>query len=312
MKDFSNKISITQAKATLKRGLFLDDEIYIIDNLDMNSFPSNKRITKGFLFILCERGCLQCEIDQQTYRAQRNSIFLLHTNDCIENITFPTSDFCGKAILIAPKVINHIVNVDEQVDFLQKLSEIHHFSMKEYSVSNFKYVFLYIRFILLKKNQKVKKHVYYMAKIIIDNLREDMKTLSSHSSEKEKEKNKYMQIHDTFLLFLKENNYRFAKINFFCKRFNISYMTLERAIKKTTGITPHEYQRKILTQKMCASLCCVPFVKITKIADDFHFQSESAFARYFKKEMNISPIDYRKNKCSQLSHPVPDTTLPQT
>lgn len=289
-------ISIRQAKAALKRGLFLDDDIYIIDNLDMSCFPTNKRTTKAFLFILCERGSMQCEIEKRTYRAQRNCIFLLHTNDCIENITFPTNDFCGKAMLIAPERLNCIVNFDEQIDFLQTLSEIHLLYMKEDSVSDFKNIFLGIKNELLKKNKHVRDHTFNLARIIVDNLRLDMQHLRSHCSQKKKDK--YQAIFDKFLLFLQENSYRFKKIDLFCKRENISYMTLERAIKKITGITPHEYQRTILTQEMCIAISKVPDMSLTKIAHDFHFQSESAFAHYFKKGTSMSPTDYRKQKCS--------------
>ena len=318
MKEYSDEMSIRQSKASNKGGKYLDEDLYIIDHLSKDSFPKNKRKVKGYLFILCESGNLDCEIECKTYHGHRNSFFLLHTNDCIENITFPTKTFSGKALFIASKGLEHIVDTDKRADFLQKITETHHLLLSEYTANLFKCNFFIAQNEFTNITEKSKENVYNLIRINLQYIFEKIPTPKSNLKEDKTSRSVgisqsiELQAYDKFMEYLKSPIIKYIRIKDFCEEHYIHYYSLERITQKKLGCTPYKFLREKLTHAICAYLNNADAsLNIKDIAKLFNFNSASAFSRYFKKEIGCSPKDYlKKNKILQARTAL-DTTLDQ-
>lgn len=314
MKDYYDEISVEQAKATPKGGYFIDDDIFIIENLNKDSFPTNRRKVKGYLFILCENGSMDCEIEDKTYHGHRNSIFLLQTNDYIDNITIPTVDFQGKAIFIAPKGFKYFVDSDNRLEFRQKMMTTHHLLLDRKNANLFNCNFTILKKELTCITKYSKSNAYYLIKIAIQNIFEGIPTANIEDAQLlDSKENRNNKIYQEFIQYTQDSNYRYETIATYCKLCNKSYTTLERIFKRKMGITPHQYLKEIRIKDLHAILeQASPSLSVEELAKHFHFKSISSFSRYFKKEMKESPKSYLKNKKRLLSHTTPDTTLDQT
>ena len=314
MKDYYDEMSVEQAKATPKGGYFIDDDIFIIENLNKNSFPTNRRKVKGYLFILCENGSMDCEIENKIYHGHRNSIFLLQTNDYIDNITIPTVDFQGKAIFIAPKGFKYIVDSDNRLEFRQKMMTTHHLLLdrKKANLFNCNFTILKKELTCITKNSK--SNAYYLIKIAIQNIFEGIPTANIDDAQLlDSKENRNNKIYQEFIQYTQDSNYRYETIATYCKLCNKSYTTLERIFKRKMGITPHQYLKEIRTKDLHIILKqASPSLSVEELAKHFHFKSISSFSRYFKKEMKASPKSYLKNNKHLQSHTTLDTTLDQT
>lgn len=317
MKDYYDELSVEQAKATPKGGYFIDDDIFITENLNKDSFPTNRRKIKGYLFILCENGNMDCVIEDKPYHGHRNSFFFLQTNDYIDKITIPTVDFQGKAIFIAPKGFKYIVDSDKRLEFTQKMKSTHHLLLDSNNATLFKCNFFILKNEFTCNTKNSKSNAYDLIRIVIQHIFEGIPTSSSQATDdqlSDSKENSGKEIFQKFMLYTKDSNYRYATTATYCKICNKSYTTLERIFKREMGITPHQYLKEIRSKDLHNILKqASPSLSVEELAKHFHFASISSFSRFFKKEMETSPKSYLKqNNKHQLSHTTLDTTLDQT
>ena len=68
-----------------------------------------------------------------------------------------------------------------------------------------------------------------------------------------------------------------------------------RAFKQTIGVPPHRYQLKVRVEKAKALLLETD-ASVTEIAFDVGYESSQALARLFRREVGVSPSDFRRTR----------------
>ena len=81
-------------------------------------------------------------------------------------------------------------------------------------------------------------------------------------------------------------------VQLYADQLHISNKYLIEIVKKTSGRTPHEVINEILLKEAYV-LLGNPELTVSEIAFQLHFNSTSAFGRFFKKNTTISPSQYR-------------------
>lgn len=79
-----------------------------------------------------------------------------------------------------------------------------------------------------------------------------------------------------------------------CNELNISKTHLERLANAEFGCSAIEYQNKLKTMKACFLLQNSE-LSMRSICERLGFYDESHFTRFFKKQMNLTPSQYRNN-----------------
>ena len=77
--------------------------------------------------------------------------------------------------------------------------------------------------------------------------------------------------------------------------FGMSLPTFNKYLKKTTGMTPHQYRLNSRIQKACDLLTNTD-LSIKEIAEATGFQNQLYFSAAFRKHCGTSPASYRKNR----------------
>lgn len=93
---------------------------------------------------------------------------------------------------------------------------------------------------------------------------------------------------------LLDNHFREAKeVSFYASKYQLSVNTFSKRIKKHFGKAPSKLiqERIVLEAKKLLHLTVKP---IREIAVDLNFEDEFYFSRYFKKNVGVSPKEFRK------------------
>lgn len=77
------------------------------------------------------------------------------------------------------------------------------------------------------------------------------------------------------------------------ERLHVSPSTLTKRFHLETGMTPGEYMDQLIISKACNLLLTEEY-SIARIAEELGFSDQFYFAKYFKKQMFVSPSRYRK------------------
>ena len=83
------------------------------------------------------------------------------------------------------------------------------------------------------------------------------------------------------------------EVSFYAKELCVSAKHLSRVVKTWTGKTPHE----IISEQvigLSVQLLRNDNMHIQQISDILHFADQAAFSKFFRKNMNMSPSEYRK------------------
>lgn len=80
---------------------------------------------------------------------------------------------------------------------------------------------------------------------------------------------------------------------------NYSQSYLTKAFLQEYDCTPMKYLNQIRLQKACYLLLNSPEMTINQIAELTGYENQGYFSRIFKKNMGVSPLQYKKNhNCS--------------
>ena len=100
---------------------------------------------------------------------------------------------------------------------------------------------------------------------------------------------KYKEIYN----YIDENLSMLLSAKSICEVMDLSYVSVTRNYKKDTGITLNNYIRSRITYK-AIDMLLHSSLSIKSIAEELGFIDEFYFSRFFKKQMEYSPREYRR------------------
>lgn len=128
--------------------------------------------------------------------------------------------------------------------------------------------------------------------IIFNILLEVAEITHRYANEPESKDQVISTIYLKFRKLVQEQILEHKTVQLYADQLHISNKYLIEIVKKTSGRTPHEVINEILLKEAYV-LLGNPELTVTEIAFQLHFNSTSAFGRFFKKHTTISPSQYR-------------------
>ena len=100
---------------------------------------------------------------------------------------------------------------------------------------------------------------------------------------------------------LVENIFRIARnpvdarnnVKLLAQQLHVSVSTLSKKFRKETGMTPSGYLNQLIINRACYLLHAEEY-SIAKIAEQLGFADQFYFAKYFKRQMGVSPSVYKR------------------
>ena len=292
---YYNEISIPQAKSFLPKGVFSNNEIFVIDDINADNFPVNSKYVKCIVLIFCENGKLRYDIDGHTVIAEQGDMIILSMGQKVSNYKVLSSTFHAKAIFVSIDCIEHLAQNYYTPNTLRLhllATDIIKFDNQEISKNSL--------FISLIKEYLTSPKYRQRLQLSIDLTKNILhKALDRNEYPREDEdlpKSNERLIFEQFIKLANENINNRNPISFYCKEINISRTYLEKIVNQQTGKTPSKLLHKSLLYQICILAernTEKGKIPIKTIAKKTHFPSEASLSRFVKRELNMSLTQYR-------------------
>lgn len=103
------------------------------------------------------------------------------------------------------------------------------------------------------------------------------------------------ELTDHFFHLLQRKFHTHREVTYYASKLCITPKYLARIIRQVTGKTP-TYWIAFFTVREAKALLKSTTLTVTQLSEQFNFPNSSFFARYFKRQTGISPIEFRKDK----------------
>lgn len=295
-RDFTQEISIPQAKAFLNRGCCVGDEFLLIDDMDESCFPYSQRKLNCLLILLCEEGTLFYETNEHKMTAHTHDVSILNINQMFHVRKTPRPHYKGKAIMVAPSQIKKLANdfcsiralcdriisvpnamldTDSFKEIIHEIQLIQQ-QLKESSNMKLSFCLTISKFLL----QYTLSHPYGIT--LHDDTPSPSDSIPTYRP----------SLFDSFENMVSIYLHQHLKIPEYCQLLHTSYAQLAKVVKEQVKLTPQKYIH--LRQ---VNLICTLIEKTTlsnqEIAQREHYKTSSQMNRLFKNEMQISINTFR-------------------
>ena len=259
-----------------------------------------RKLSQGGMFI-CNRGEAEIKLDDMPLLIKKNTMVVYSPYSTLE-ITYRSKDLSGIIMAIEldgvlPLVakitdINSVLHIRQNP--LVKLSE-------ENRIKIFEYIKLYEKHLFLSKEYAVnnQRRFWQLNSIQLENVKTNLilqifLVYTPKDASPINDVNRKDEIVRNFLIDLQKNYINQHEVGFYSNLQCISMRYFSSVVKDRTGKTPSQW--------IAASLCndakqmlIDTNLTIKEIADQLKFPNQSYFGKWFKSNVGMGPLEYKKN-----------------
>lgn len=284
----------TSLKETLNfYGVDCNHSYYISTGKALFKFPEKPFRMDFYAFCVCTSGSITLEIDNNTYLISENS-FLISAPSTIVHFKKSSSNFKMKLLFFEKNfLLKNISNpfiIEKTGLFYNGIYSI--VKAPKEAVNNLLKLLQYLE---LKSNAEgiftdeiIRSIIFNILLEIAEITHQNTKNIS----------NQLNAISTTYLRFrelVQKHILEQKSIQFYASLLHVSNNYLIEIVKKSSGKTPHQIIDEMLLKEAFVFLGDTELT-ISQIATLLHFNSTSAFGRFFKKHASVSPSEYRKKQ----------------
>lgn len=279
---------------------YVDDYLFMTDNLE-NILQGNRIVQlKVFLMMYCVEGEIQLNLNNITYYLKENGVLWGVANMLLGEVT--ASSACRlKIICFSGRFINRLTQTDKYVwksfHYLH-WNPIKYLNEKEKDLLD-KYLDLIEGKIVEKEEPYQKDILLYLSSAFFTELVAAVnRKLLLYEEGSRRCVNQPDFIFKRFIEALTADNGRHRTLEYYADQFCYSPKYLSRIIKRVSGKNAltliHDNAIEHIIQELKFSS-----KSIKEIAADFEFSNVSFFAQYVKKHLGVTPSEYRNNNFVQ-------------
>ena len=284
---------------------------YIIDNESYNNdfmvadigglinadeMPDSPVRLDSLMIILLQEGVAEIKIDYVLHRIEANTVVIIMPSHIIQPVS-GSSGMKGRMI-VSSKDFLHRFHSSEQ----KKPSMLHYMQMKKNpctKVSPDEMAHLDAGFLTIKEKLRLRTHFFYLDIIQVafvsfllemGNIFAGKRELLPMSPLSRKE-----ELFEQFLRLLNQYCWKERSVSFYANELCITPQYLSLILKSLSGKSANRWieEALIVEAKM---LLRTPNTNVQQVADKLNFPDQSTFGKFFKKNMGISPSEYRKTR----------------
>lgn len=271
----------------------LGDDLLIFE--DISILPKLKEPRRmNFLFIgICTAGTANYTMNQTRFDIKKNDALIITDGEVI-NAMQMSDDFKGFALLVSYDFVQEIVkDVQNMTDLFILTHRYPVFHMEEEEVTvameyaemikrrvcgnDYRFRPDVIRLLILTMIYDLGKAFYRV-----------MKNLENDGHNKKSE-----QIFLNFIQLVEKNFRHERRVGWYAEQLNISPKYLSETISNVSKRTPNEWITKYVTTEL-RNILRTTNKRIAQIAVEMNFPNQSFLGKYFRENVGVSPLKYRK------------------
>lgn len=241
---------------------------------------------------ICTSGIITLEVNDKKRVVSSNSVMVITDESVVNNIVF-SDDFDGFGIFISYKMLHDILVDVAYMSDLFLLSHNHPvFDIREDEIEIARLYFDNIRKRLDMDHHRYRREVIRLQLL---SLLYDYSNAFDRVINQPQKKDKQSRGERMFVNFVQlvEQNFRTQRqVQWYAKEMDITPKYLSEVISTVSRRTPNEWIDKFVTTEM-RNLLRHTNLKMSEIAEEMNFPSQSFFGKYFKENVGVTPSDYR-------------------
>lgn len=267
-------------------------DIVMVNNFnDMSLFSHPVRL-KATTVLVCVKGTIDCSINLRNFIITENQMLVNFTGDIIHINS--AKDMAGYAIILSEDFLQQI-----QLDFRFRAQS--YLSLRDNGPINIpvnELTDLKPYYSLVKKNMEegnlevIKGLAVALAHTIVAIMTRFQKPVAHDA---DKNETRFQQIFDRFMMLLNAWHTKERSLNFYAEKMHLTPKYVSAVVKTYSGKSALSWINEyvVLEAKM---MLRYSDMTVQEIAYSLNFPTQSAFGKYFRQQLGISPKQYRQNK----------------
>lgn len=292
----SNIIDFSLARLRQKVNVpSIGDDLLIFEDISALPAPSDPR-RMNFLFIgVCTQGSASYLMNQALYKVNANDALIVTDGEVIDDIQMD-EDFKGFALMVSYKFVAEIVkDVHNMTDIFILSHKYPVFSLEDSEVEVAKE---YMRMLLERvchEDYRFRKDVVRLLilTMIYDLGKAFYRVLQNMDATSHNKKSE--QIFLNFIQLVEKHYRSERRVGWYAEQLNISPKYLSETVSSVSKHSPNEWITKYVTTEL-RNMLRNTNKRIADIAVEMNFPNQSFLGKYFRENVGISPLKYRKGK----------------
>ena len=285
--------NITEKEYQLRLEQLTDKDIAVFEEL--GDVPTENVHAEAYVAILCLAGKASCTIEGVEYQVKKNDLILAHPNQFIQNAMI-SCDFRCHGMLMSPTYFENIFmlggNIWEASLTIREQPLLH---LSEQEIEDFLLDFKVLKHKLSATNLP---HHEQIVKLMLQSLVFEFYDRMSPMLQQQASEHKYSSAEFIFRHFISlasKESPRRHDVNYYAGKLCITPKYLSSVCKKQAGKTASEIINGLTLNYIKNTLTSTDKT-IKEIAYETGFDNLSFFGKYVKRELGMSPRNFRLQK----------------
>lgn len=268
-----------------------EDDIVVFDHI--GNLPQNETIrTEFYIMLLCLGGKASCRQGERTYEVRKNDIFLCHPQQFVEN-AMASFDFECRGLIVSPTYLESVFLLSGNLWNARMAiieNPIIHLTDEE-----MKWALLNNDFIQAKLNAPPLPHSREMRRLLFQSLIfEFYDMLMPKLSFRPQAYTSAQTLFNRFMDLATDATPRHREVKYYAERLCVSSKYLSAVCKAQSGSTASAILNRLSLDRIKHELRSTDKT-VKEIAAAAGFDNLSFFGKYVRRELGVSPREYRKN-----------------
>lgn len=271
----------------------LGNDIVLLDSLRLLPGITEARRMSLCVFIgICTEGIVTLEVNSRKRVVSSQQVMVITDESVVDNLNF-SDDFNGFGIFISYKMLHEILDDIAYMSDLFLLSHNHPvFDVQPEETAIARQYFASIEQRIAMPQHRYRREVIrlHVLSLFYDFVNVFDKVIN-HPQKKDKQ-SRGERIFVNFVQLVERNFRTQRQVQWYAKEMQITPKYLSEVISTVSRRTPNEWIDKFVTTEIRNQLRHTS-KKMSEIAEDLNFPSQSFFGKYFKNNVGVSPSEYR-------------------
>ena len=271
---------------------FIEGEIYLSENPLVMSTQNHPRKNQASITCICTKGEMKGQINQFSVHMKPSGILILLPEQIFQCDEF-SEDFEGFFIIMTKRFIESI-NLPEGFSAFMSIRNTPHLPLTEKMQEAILNFYKMMERVIQNKEEGLNRKaiITHLVIAFFYGLGHYLHKLSDNSDAK---RTRNEIIMEDFLQLVQKHYKQERMIRFYAEKLFVTPKYLSVVVKNASGKTAGQWIDDYVVLEAKALLKSTDMT-VLQISDEMNFPSQSFFGKFFKREVGVSPKQYREMK----------------
>lgn len=271
----------------------ISHDVVLVDTLKtLPELTGARRLSLCMFMGVCTDGVASITVNGRKRIASRNNVMLITDESVVDNINF-SPDFDGIGFFLSYKMLQEILKDIQNMSGLFLLT--HNYSIFEITPDELETLHLYLGQMRKRIATPHQRYSLEVVRLLILTMIAEMREALERIVQGREPEDRQSRAERIFVQYIQlvEKHYKEQRqVQWYAAQMELSPKYLCEAISAVSRRSPNEWIDKFVTTEIRNRLRYTN-KRISEIAAEMHFPTQSFFGKYFKDNVGVSPSDYR-------------------